>query len=107
MSGELGIGYEEAMNVAQENLEGANIPEEESEEIRKRAKKEGKTFVQVVLELVELGLAASPRHIKKFKEYSEITGIPLNEVLDECLSEYIECSIEVRLEGLTEQATQS
>jgi hypothetical protein len=29
------------------------------------------------------------RHIEVFNEYSKLTGIPLVDVLDECLSEYI------------------
>lgn len=88
MSEEHGICSEDAMDAAQGILEGVNIPEEETEEIHKRAKKEGKTFVQVVLELVELGLSASPRYVKKFKRYAKDTGTPLNEVFDECLGDY-------------------
>ena len=107
MSDASGIGYEEIMAAAQDTLEGVNIPEEESEEIRKRAKKERKTFVQVVLELVELGLAVRPSHIKQFRDYSELTGVPLHDVLDECLGEYIECSIETRLEDFADQTAQS
>jgi hypothetical protein len=107
ISVERGIDYEKVMDAAQEDLEGVNIPEEESEEIRKRATKEGKTFAQVVLEYVRLGLAASPSHLKTFNEYSELTGVPLDEVLNECLSEYPECTIETRLECMAERAAQS
>ena len=44
------------------------------------------------------------RHIEVFEQYSKLTGITLNDVLDECLGEYIECTIETGLEHVTEQA---
>jgi hypothetical protein len=44
------------------------------------------------------------RHIEVFKQYSRLTGITLNDVLDECLSEYIKCTIETGLEHMAEQA---
>jgi len=44
------------------------------------------------------------RHIEKFKEYSKLTGIPLEEVLNECFSEYREYSIEIELKHMAEQA---
>jgi hypothetical protein len=44
------------------------------------------------------------RHVEVFKQYSRLTGIPLDAVLDECLGEYIECSIEIELKHLAEQA---
>ena len=47
------------------------------------------------------------RHIEKFEEYSQLSGIPLQEVLNECFSEYREYSIEVELKHLAEQAAQS
>jgi hypothetical protein len=44
------------------------------------------------------------RHVEVFKQYSKLTGIPLEEILHECFSEYREYSIEVELKHLAEQA---
>jgi hypothetical protein len=44
------------------------------------------------------------RHIEVFKQYSKLTGIPLSDVLDECLGEYIEYSVEIELKHMAQQA---
>jgi hypothetical protein len=44
------------------------------------------------------------RHIEVFKQYSKLTGTTLDDVLDECFSEYREYSIEIDLKHLAEQA---
>ena len=43
-------------------------------------------------------------HIKVFMQYSKMSGIPVEELLDECLSEYIECTIETGMECMAERA---
>ena len=43
-------------------------------------------------------------NIDVFKQYSKLSGIPLDEMLDECLSEYIEVTIETGYEDLAERA---
>jgi hypothetical protein len=44
------------------------------------------------------------RHIEVFREYCKLTGITLNDVLDECLGEYIECTVETHIRHLAEEA---
>lgn len=39
-------------------------------------------------------------HHRMVFQYSELTGIPVSEIMDECLSEYIECTLETQLEDL-------
>lgn len=34
------------------------------------------------------------RHIETFSEYSKLSGIPLNDLLEECFSEYIKSTVE-------------
>ena len=46
-------------------------------------------------------------HIETLKEYSHLTGIPLDDILKECLSEYIEITIETALECMAERSAQS
>ena len=45
-------------DVAVSELEGVTIPEEESEELRARAEREGKSFTELVIEYVNQGLSA-------------------------------------------------
>ena len=40
------------------------------------------------------------RYIKIFKDYSKLTGTPFDEVLEDCLDQYIECIIQVRVNSL-------
>jgi hypothetical protein len=52
-----------------------------------------------------LGKTKHPRlSIDVFKQYSLLSGIPLDDLLDECLSEYIEVTIETGFEDLAERA---
>jgi hypothetical protein len=52
-----------------------------------------------------LGLShKNARRIDVFKQYSRLSGIPLDDLLDECLSEYIEVTIETGYEDLAERA---
>jgi hypothetical protein len=54
-----------------------------------------------------LGLVLSrknARHIEKFKEYSKLIGVPLDDVLEECFSEYRQCTVETGIECLAERA---
>jgi hypothetical protein len=48
-------------------------------------------------------VAIKEGHYKAVSEYSELTGIPVSEIMDECLSEYLTCTIETRLEDLAGQ----
>ena len=47
------------------------------------------------------------RHIDVFRQYSQLTGIPLDDVLDECMSEYTTCTIETAIECMAERSAQS
>lgn len=47
------------------------------------------------------------RHLEVFRQYSRLTGITLNDVLDECMSEYTLCTIETAIEGMAERSAQS
>jgi len=44
------------------------------------------------------------RHLESFKEFSELTGIPVEDLLAEALEDYIECSISSRTESIAERA---
>ena len=55
-SDEHGVSLDKVADIVVEELEGIVIPEEESEELRARAAKEGKTFKEKVIEYVGRGL---------------------------------------------------
>jgi len=38
--------------------------------------------------------AKTARRIETLKEYSQLSGIPLNDLLDECFTEYIKSTVE-------------
>jgi hypothetical protein len=53
-----------------------------------------------------LGLSQkNARNIDVFKQYSKLSGIPLDDLLDECLAEYIYCAIEPHVTEMQQAAT--
>ena len=60
---------------------------------KKKANRRGRTNV-----------AIKDEHSEVLKQYSKLSGIPLDEMLDECLSEYIEVTIETGYEDLADRA---
>jgi hypothetical protein len=65
-----GLGINTVSEIVLSRLEGVIIPEEESEELRARADKEGKTFTALVVEYVNRGLeddASFDREARQFK----------------------------------------
>lgn len=49
-------------------------------------------------------VAIKDEHYNAVSGYSELTGVPLAELMDECMAEFIECTIETRLTDLSGQA---
>lgn len=50
--------------------------------------------------IVTFGYVLSPVEYQEFKRYEQIRGIPIDTAIGEALSDYIECCIKTRLEGI-------
>lgn len=69
------LSLEEVLDCVLETLEAANIPEEESVQVRMRAAEEGKTFSQKVTEYVAIGLEEDDA-FDRAQRLSSIQGCP-------------------------------